>query len=362
MNPSCTFRLDNLLNQYENFIVGKTTTDSLSKDKEALEMRLANVIAVCAKGFKKLQAHSLLEFKASVSVLDSENRIVKIIAYLEPVLRLVGTMPIEVQSLVQVFGDISCLPSLPVSRRLSLGSNVIDRILQENIQDPQPEYSKLLHFTQILAVYWDEPFVKNSQGALYDKLISLREKAASSLEASAKKFCEISITIIKKMEKNIIPNDVKELEGYHGTAIEKGISILHEMLKIKGTIDIPFINPVIEYCKDHLKPLHYIIRNSTSIPSQKDDTQGINYFTITITYFDNAQNVINTRVTRSEKDGVVSWFLCLPSELSKDKEQEGKKSLHEIMRSTFPGFQPVAAPTPLYVSNYLSSKISRINY
>lgn len=357
MNDSNTYRLENLLVQYERYVVAKSSSTRPSEAKQAIETCLANVIAVGANDFSSLQCKSLLLFKSKISIIDRENRIIKIIAHLEPVLILIGNIkeaPSEVKTLVKVFDNISKICSLPESKKLAIGSYVIDRLIQVPLQVTLAEYPNLHHFTQILAVYLDEPFVKNYQSALYDKLILLRDKAIRApYHLFAKRFCDLSITLIKKLEDT--PQDVINLKGYHGVAFKMAISTFHQMLKYNPYTPIKIDELVQVYCDYALPaPGRYLIRNSTSRIPQTNIDNGTSYYPFTISYSD-YHNIKHISVTRCEKEGVISWCSIL-----NDKGVKSYKSLEDFIQAHIPGLQPVAAIHLLKVSDLFSNRFLRL--
>jgi hypothetical protein len=335
--------------------------------KQALENSLANVIAMGAKQFSDSQGKALVTFRDKARVINPENKIVKIIDHLDSVLlllRKIEEAPKEVKGRLRMYGSISTLSSLRESQKLSIGSQVTDKVLNTPIAAPLIDYTDLLQFVQILIIFWEESFIKINHKKLYEKLLCLKEKASVSTQSEAKSFCETSLVIIKKMEKDSIPEDIKNCNGYHGKAIDEGLSILLKQLKDKG-ITNSLIDPVSDYCKDHLNPFGYILRNSTSQISYTNEQKGIYYFTFTISFIGSLdQDIAHRRITRREKNGEILWYLnpnITPDVLEKEIEDNkilSFNNLNALIQQLLPGYQPVKAITSIEASIYYTKKYS----
>lgn len=380
LNPQ-SYKLEDLLSRYEKHISGDQTHPKFDEKKQKLADKVKNIMATGADQLNQNQVKALRDFSMRFSKDYGKDDVVKMASDLsvgilmgrqlgvikkakeQPSDIADGNADKDILSHIGKFTDVSSFSSLSKEMQARVARRAVDEIMVAGHNGEPLNYSDLTQFTKILTLSWDKPYIKNDKEKLVTQLLSLTENSPEK----AAKFKELATTLIVRHDITKVPSAISDHKGFHGKALEQGIEMLQTALE-KGTVGNTSLQDfTLNYCEDILKPGEYLIRNSSTVPSK--DTEGIKYFTFTITWKLPGKEVTSTRLTLIEpekgapylKDGQPPFKKDSLSYKSIDDYLEKMKTsknanLRQLSRS-----KPAIPPKPQEVNNYVASKYSVVS-
>lgn len=365
IGPDKSYKLETILNQYEQYIGEdkENKNPQMQEEKEKLGNMAMNIIAMGANKLNEAQKKALLDFSSRLSITNPDDRVVQMASAISKYILMNEQLeskeiPSDIKAVVDSYIDIPNIENLPKETKQKVASYAITNILMAGTDDSPINYADLVQFTKILSICWNEPYLKKNHEALVHQLLFLLDKTKKPSSKEASEFAELSTTLIKEHEGGKVPSDISGHPGYHGKALEQGISTLQSMLKQTGKTMVSLQNFAEQYCNDHLKPHEYLIRNSSTVPST--DSKGVKYFTVTISYKRKNNAIEHARLTRQEKEGKVSWRFGAPP-FNPEEKVKTFNNMNDAIKAIalLRRYKVAVPPSPPEINHYINTLYSK---
>lgn len=204
----------------------------------------------------------------------------------------------------KAFPNMSIYNSLDSHQKTKLATFIYERLMKMGTKEVPINYSVLRELTKLFTVLWRDESIRNLQEPIAKKLSELLSNA--EINKVATEFANLAIVLIKDVESKQVPNDIANHPAYHGKALKTGIDFLQTMMVQSGKRIIILQDFAMKYCEDHLQPRHFLLRNSSTVPST--DFNGKHTFAVTFSYKEDSDDVSHIRLVREQTaDGKVVW-------------------------------------------------------
>lgn len=299
------YNLNNLIGQYENYMV-KDDDIRHSPEKNELCNKLSNIILVGGEKLSKQDKSILSAFAKKYSGDFADDQVIKTILAVNAMGHAMGLHKASDDVYLQAmsFKDVSEVKNFPVEDQKALIPFLVNRVM-----DKEASEGELIQALKIIIHLWDSNLTTHTKDKLFSHFALLMQPDNPANTALSDESKALITFLLKKYEMTTvaIPEAIKSLQGYHGEALDQGIASFTEMIEKEEGVEIPKLIDIInEYCKDHLKPRQYLIRNSSS---QMNTGKG--EFTATLSYCVPQRGIAHARFSYwRDEEGNQYWTLA----------------------------------------------------